>query len=82
MAAKLKLGSAASKRSFSGEMTGVFPLPGFPQLTQGARRLVRVPPLATAGFCRAHLPTSVLPANRHLVFLPLPDVSPGVCPPA
>src|ERR1700682_2190889 len=45
----------------------VFSFPGFAQRTRDGRRLVRVPPIATAGFRRTHLPTSVLPANRHLV---------------
>jgi len=71
MAEEPGTGSAACRRNVSSEMAGVIPLPGFPQLTQSGRRLVRVPPLATAGFCRTHLPTSVLPENRHLVFSPV-----------
>ncbi len=68
MAEERKVGSAARKRSFSGEMAGAFPLAGFLQLTRRGRRLVRVPPLASAGFCRTRLPISVVPANRHLFF--------------
>jgi PAS domain-containing protein len=60
VAEELCTGSAACRCSVSSEMAGVFPLPGFPQLTQSGRRLVRVPPFATAGFCRTHLPASVL----------------------
>jgi hypothetical protein len=77
MAEQRKVGSAARKRSFSGEMAGVFLLAGFPQLTRSGHRLVRVPPLATAGFCRAHFPMSVLPANRHLFFFRFAMCRPG-----
>ena len=60
-------GSAACRCKFSARWRVFFPS-GFPQLTQSGHRLVRAPPFATAGFYRTHLPTSVLPANHHLVF--------------
>lgn len=82
MTAKLKLGSAARKRTFSGEMAGVFPLAGVLQLTPSGRRLIRVPPFATAGFFRTHLSTLVCQRTAILFFAPLPDVSHGVWPPA